>query len=81
MDLSNALKRIRSGDDESSGEEGNDENDENNEEDVGLRPVCLPAAAKSYSDFTGMVSGWGTTEEGGSVSNTLQEVRQSGFSI
>ncbi|KAI8420701.1 hypothetical protein MSG28_007930 [Choristoneura fumiferana] len=68
------LERIRSGDDESSGEEGNDENDEDDEEDVGLRPVCLPTAAKSYDDYTAMVSGWGTTEEGGSVSNTLQEV-------
>ncbi|KAI8420700.1 hypothetical protein MSG28_007929 [Choristoneura fumiferana] len=73
VDLSNALKRIRSGDDESSGEEGNDENDEDDEEDVGLRPVCLPTASKSYDDYTAMVSGWGTTEEGGSVSNTLQE--------
>ncbi|XP_050349410.1 trypsin-1-like [Nymphalis io] len=45
------------------------------DKDTGIRPVCLPAAGASYSNVTGLVAGWGTTEEGGSVSNTLQEVR------
>lgn len=41
---------------------------------MGIRPVCLPEAGNTYSNYTGLVAGWGTTEEGGSVSNTLQEV-------
>ncbi|XP_050680302.1 trypsin-1-like [Leptidea sinapis] len=62
LDLSNALKKRT----------GNAE--ESDDSDVGARPVCLPPAGVSYMDQTGMVSGWGTTEEGGSVSSTLQEV-------
>ncbi|XP_039750561.1 trypsin-like [Pararge aegeria] len=64
VDLSTALKRVRV---EETGVE--DEND------VGLRPVCLPLAGLSYNNETALVAGWGTTEEGGSVSNTLQEVQ------
>ncbi|XP_046967303.1 trypsin-1-like [Vanessa cardui] len=62
VDLSTALKSARV-----------DEVEE--DQDTGIRPVCLPAAGDSYSNYTGLVAGWGTTEEGGSVSNTLQEVR------
>lgn len=60
MDLSAALKRTSDG---------------QTEEDAGPRPVCLPSPGLSYSNYSGVVTGWGTTEEGGSVSNTLQEVR------
>lgn len=62
MDLSTALKRVHP-------EEGEEDND------VGLRPVCLPLPGLPYSNMTAVVAGWGTTEEGGSVSNTLQEVK------
>ncbi|XP_045496575.1 trypsin-7-like [Colias croceus] len=65
IDLSNALKKR-------AGAGVDDTSDEN---DIGARPVCLPAANSNYNNETGMVSGWGTTEEGGSVSNTLQEVQ------
>ncbi|XP_063632383.1 trypsin-1-like isoform X2 [Cydia splendana] len=68
VDLSKAVKRLRN-DPESSGEEGNDEEDQ-----PGLRPVCLPSPGLSYSNYSGLASGWGTTTEGGSVSNSLQEV-------
>ncbi|XP_045767980.1 trypsin-1-like [Maniola jurtina] len=61
VDLSTALKRVRV-----------DEVDEDN--DIGLRPVCLPKPGLNYANETAIVAGWGTTEEGGSVSNTLQEV-------
>ncbi|XP_045449369.1 trypsin-1-like [Melitaea cinxia] len=63
VDLSTVLKSARV----------DKEDDEN--KDVGIRPVCLPEAGNTYSNYTGLVAGWGTTEEGGSVSNTLQEVR------
>ncbi|CAG9787076.1 unnamed protein product [Diatraea saccharalis] len=71
VDLSSALKRVRregesAGSGESSSEESNDDN--------GLRPVCMPTAGLSYNNHSGVVTGWGTTEEGGSVSSTLQEV-------
>ncbi|XP_026333569.1 trypsin-1-like [Hyposmocoma kahamanoa] len=59
VDLSTALKRTSDG---------------QTEEDAGPRPVCLPSPGLSYSNYSGVVTGWGTTEEGGSVSNTLQEV-------
>lgn len=64
IDLSKALKRRRSDDDEEEAED----------EDGMLRPVCLAEPKLSYSNDTGVVSGWGTTEESGSVSSTLQEV-------
>ncbi|XP_072949953.1 trypsin-1-like [Epargyreus clarus] len=64
VDLSSAVKRIKS--------DGTDEEDELN--DVGLRPVCLPSHGLTYSNYSAMVAGWGTTEEGGAVSDTLQEV-------
>lgn len=60
MDLSNALKRTGDGPTE--------------EDDVGPRPVCLPIAGLTYSNYSGVVTGWGTTSEGGTVSDTLQEV-------
>ncbi|XP_049871049.1 trypsin-1-like [Pectinophora gossypiella] len=66
VDLSSALKRTR--------KEGEDASSETEEDDVGMRPVCLPSAGLSYSNYSGVVTGWGTTEEGGSVANTLQEV-------
>ncbi|XP_063546469.1 trypsin-like isoform X1 [Cydia strobilella] len=68
VDLNKAVKRLRN-DPESSGEEGNDEEDQ-----PGLRPVCLASPGLSYSNYSGVASGWGTTTEGGSVSNSLQEV-------
>lgn len=61
IDLSGALKHSRSDD-----EEGKDNG--------GIRPVCLPDAGASFAGDNGVVAGWGTTEEGGSVSSTLQEV-------
>lgn len=64
MDLSKAIKRKRSDADE----------EEQEDEDGMLRPVCLAEPKRSYSNETGVVSGWGTTEESGSVSSTLQEV-------
>lgn len=39
-----------------------------------LRPVCLPTVGKSYSGVDGIVTGWGATKEGGSISVLLQEV-------
>ncbi|XP_022124821.2 trypsin-7 [Pieris rapae] len=63
IDLSSAVKK-RAGLEE----------EESDVSDVGVRPVCLPPANLSFSNETAMVSGWGTTEEGGSVSSTLQEV-------
>lgn len=63
IDLSSAVKRLR--DDNGSTE---------NEDDKGIRPVCLPEKGRTYTNYTGIVTGWGTTEEGGSVSNILQQV-------
>ncbi|KAF5295127.1 hypothetical protein FQA39_LY13278 [Lamprigera yunnana] len=40
-----------------------------------LKPVCLPEMGKSYSGYTGIVTGWGAISAGGSVSNKLREVR------
>ncbi|KAF5299446.1 hypothetical protein FQR65_LT01026 [Abscondita terminalis] len=40
-----------------------------------LKPVCLPTIGKSYSGQIGIVTGWGATSSGGSVSNKLREVR------
>nr|XP_037867296.1 37-kDa protease isoform X1 [Bombyx mori] len=67
VDLSSALKRVRS--------EGDNGTATDDDKDVGLRPVCLPSSGLSYNNYTGVVTGWGTTEEGGSVSNALQEVK------
>ncbi|CAG9579619.1 unnamed protein product [Danaus chrysippus] len=61
IDLSTALKRASE--------------DSEEENDVGIRPGCLPVAGHSYSNRTAVVAGWGTTEEGGSVSSTLQAVK------
>ncbi|KAJ2947597.1 hypothetical protein O0L34_g17395 [Tuta absoluta] len=69
VDLSSALKKSALRDGEEGGEGGSTE-----EDDVGVRPVCLASPGLSYSNFSGVVTGWGTTEEGGSVANTLQEV-------
>ncbi|KAL0881895.1 hypothetical protein ABMA27_001661 [Loxostege sticticalis] len=67
VDLSSALKkRVRA--------DGSGSGNESDNDDVGLRPVCLPSPGLAYSNYSGVVAGWGTTEEGGSVSNTLQEV-------
>ncbi|KAG6445009.1 trypsin-1-like [Manduca sexta] len=66
VDLSSALKKVR--------RDGNSTEPEENQ-DVGLRPVCLPKGGLSYTNYTAVVTGWGTTEEGGSVSDTLQEVK------
>ena len=40
-----------------------------------IRPVCLPTdKSETYAGVTATVSGWGTTESGGSTSSYLQEV-------
>ncbi|XP_038104588.1 trypsin-1-like isoform X1 [Culex quinquefasciatus] len=39
-----------------------------------LRPVCQPTSGESFAGENGTVTGWGTTSQGGDVSNTLQEV-------
>ncbi|XP_021966516.1 trypsin-1 isoform X2 [Folsomia candida] len=40
-----------------------------------IRPVCLPAdSSESYDNEKAIVAGWGATEQGGSVSSTLQKV-------
>lgn len=44
------------------------------EDDTTIRPVCLPSPGLSYTGDCGLVIGWGVTEQGGSISNTLQEV-------
>lgn len=71
MDLSSALKRAREEETTVSSTETVSQEDN---DDVGLRPVCLPTPRLSYTNYSGVVTGWGTTEEGGSVANTLQEV-------
>merc|ERR1719244_2210234 len=39
-----------------------------------IRPACLPTdASKTYANQQAVVSGWGTTSEGGSTSNVLKE--------
>lgn len=68
------MKRLKSeGSAESGSESGSDEGSSEND-DVGLRPVCMPSPGLAYSNYNAVVAGWGTTQEGGSVSNTLQEV-------
>ncbi|CAG9135328.1 unnamed protein product [Plutella xylostella] len=74
MDLSNALKRVRTSSNDTESGESAETGDEASDNDTGVRPVCLPTAGLSYSKFNAVVAGWGTTEEGGSVANTLQEV-------
>ncbi|XP_053605246.1 trypsin-1-like [Plodia interpunctella] len=71
VDLRSALKRVRR---DESMTTGTPVEGAQNEDDVGLRPVCMPTTGLSYSNYSGVVAGWGTTEEGGSVSSTLQEV-------
>ncbi|XP_070156103.1 trypsin-1 [Polyergus mexicanus] len=39
-----------------------------------MRPACLPEQGKTFAGEKGIVTGWGAIKEGGSVSNTLQEV-------
>ncbi|XP_058839024.1 transmembrane protease serine 9-like [Topomyia yanbarensis] len=39
-----------------------------------LRPVCQPSSGESFAGYDGIVTGWGTTTQGGDVSPTLQEV-------
>ncbi|KAJ0177949.1 hypothetical protein K1T71_006822 [Dendrolimus kikuchii] len=63
VDFSSPLKRLR-----------DDGNVTEEMEYPHVRPVCLPEKGMSYSNYTASVIGWGTTEEGGSVSDTLQQV-------
>lgn len=49
-------------------------NSDDEEIDDGLRPVCLPEIESSYTNYTGVVTGWGATEEGGFLSNVLLQV-------
>ncbi|XP_036144539.1 trypsin-1 [Monomorium pharaonis] len=39
-----------------------------------MRPACLPEQVKTFAGKKGIVTGWGATKEGGSVSHTLLEV-------
>ncbi|KAM0734724.1 Trypsin-1 [Formica fusca] len=39
-----------------------------------MRPACLPEPGKTFAGEKGIVTGWGAINEGGPVSNTLQEV-------
>ncbi|XP_072747963.1 trypsin-1 isoform X2 [Anoplolepis gracilipes] len=39
-----------------------------------MRPACLPEPGKTFAGEKGIVTGWGATKEGGSVSTYLQEV-------
>ena len=40
-----------------------------------IRPICLPTGtSEDYAGVEAIVTGWGTTSSGGSVSNSLQEV-------
>ncbi|CAH1175616.1 unnamed protein product [Phaedon cochleariae] len=40
-----------------------------------LKPVCLPPTGKSFTGFTGIVTGWGATKAQGQTSSKLQEVK------
>lgn len=42
---------------------------------TGVRPVCLPTAGKSFTGTDGIVTGWGATQEHGSIATNLQEVQ------
>ncbi|XP_075976296.1 trypsin-1-like [Anticarsia gemmatalis] len=78
IDLSNVVKRARADDEPTTTEgeiEGTTSQPEPEEEDYRIRPVCLPTAGLSYTKECGVVIGWGVTEQGGFVSNTLQEVK------
>ncbi|CAG4970022.1 unnamed protein product [Parnassius apollo] len=63
IDLTSAIKKLKT-----------DGEDTEEEEDRGVATVCLPEPGLSYTGHTATVAGWGTTEEGGSVSNVLREV-------
>ncbi|GAB1862293.1 trypsin [Camponotus japonicus] len=39
-----------------------------------MRPACLPEQGKTFAGEKGIVTGWGATKEGGSVSSHLQKV-------
>lgn len=39
-----------------------------------MRPVCLPHRGKSFSNHTGLVTGWGVKSQGGSTNPILHEV-------
>ncbi|XP_026732150.1 trypsin-like [Trichoplusia ni] len=77
VDLSNAVKRARRDEDSSSTSttEAATTPAEQQPDDVRVRPVCMPTGGLSYTSRCGVVIGWGVTDEGGSVSNTLQEVK------
>merc|ERR1719312_1253036 len=41
-----------------------------------IRPICLPEnESENYDDFSAIVTGWGTTSEGGYTSSELMEVK------
>lgn len=48
--------------------------DEEVQYDDMLRPVCLPPRGKSFSNKTGIATGWGVVKQGGPTSDILQEV-------
>ncbi|CAH2040763.1 unnamed protein product, partial [Iphiclides podalirius] len=60
LDLSKVIKKLR--------DDGEDEPER------GVGTVCLPEEGASFTGQNATVAGWGTTEEGGSVSNVLREV-------
>ncbi|KAJ8724284.1 hypothetical protein PYW08_015758 [Mythimna loreyi] len=84
LDLSSAVKRVRRDDEEGSTSSPSSSTTEETattpaepatDDDHRVRPVCLPTPGLSYTRECGVVIGWGVTDEGGSVSNTLQEVK------
>ncbi|XP_068624021.1 trypsin-1-like [Battus philenor] len=62
LDLSKVVKKLRISEDQEEPQER------------GVGTVCLPENELSYAGYNATVAGWGTTEEGGSVSNVLREV-------
>ncbi|CAL4079515.1 unnamed protein product, partial [Meganyctiphanes norvegica] len=40
-----------------------------------VTPICLPEPGRNYVDQLAMVTGWGTTSEGGKQAGELQEVQ------
>ncbi|XP_022825984.1 trypsin-like isoform X1 [Spodoptera litura] len=75
LDLSTAVKRIRRDEDGTTPATEETTTTPDPADDVRVRPVCLPTPGLSFTRECAVVIGWGVTDEGGSVSNTLQEVK------
>lgn len=72
--MSTAVKRIRRDEDGTTPATEETTATPDPADDVRVRPVCLPTPGLSFTRECAVVIGWGVTDEGGSVSNTLQEV-------